>query len=230
MNFVISLLKNIIEGFILYGKRIYVHTRLGIRNPSCLFDRTSIINKCQFEKYVVVFKSCELYNAKIGSYSYVQMNARVFNCEIGRFCSIAANVTIAPGMHDMNRVTTHPAFYFFTHSLPKIYVERDMFPVAKNVKIGHDVWIGERVVILDGVNIGNGAVIAAGAVVIKDVEPYSVVGGIPAKHIKYRFDPETIMILQKSEWWNFSDGWFEENSELMLDINKFIESHANKNS
>lgn len=139
-----------------------------------------------------------------------------------RFCSIAPNVTIAPGMRDMNRVTTHPSFYFFTSSIPRIFVNHDKYPVFKRVNIGHDVWIGEKVIILDGVNIGNGAVIAAGAVVTKDVKPYSVVGGVPARHIKYRFDEETVRILQESQWWNFSEKWFDEHADEMLDVEKFI--------
>jgi len=82
-------------------------------------------------------------------------------------------------------------------------------PKHAAAKIGHDVWIGANAVIMRGVKIGNGAVIAAGAIVNKDVEPYSIVGGVPARHLKYRFDKETIERLLKSEWWN-------------LDISNFI--------
>jgi acetyltransferase-like isoleucine patch superfamily enzyme len=220
--FPIKLIKNIFLNVLSFFKRIYKITKLSIKNPTCRFDSTSQIVDCEFEKYVVIFDHNKLYASKIGAYSYIQMGGRVFNCEIGRFCSIAASVSIAPGMHDMNRVTTHPSFYFFTPSLPKIFIRENKLPLSRKVRIGNDVWIGEKVVIVDGVNIGNGAVIASGAVVVKDVEPYSVVGGVPARHIKYRFPEETIKLLQKSKWWDFTDEWFEKNAELMLDVDKFL--------
>jgi acetyltransferase-like isoleucine patch superfamily enzyme len=202
---------------------LYRNAKLKSKYPTGKFDISSQILDCEFEKYVVVFNNTILYNCKIGAYSYIQMNGRVFNCDIGKFCSIAASVSIAPGMHDMSKVTTHPSFYFYTKSLPRLFVTENKLQLSERVSIGHDVWIGEKVVIIDGVKIGNGAVIASGAIVVKDVEPYSVVGGVPAKHIKYRFDSETIAIFQKSEWWNFSEEWFEKNSELMLNPSKFIE-------
>jgi acetyltransferase-like isoleucine patch superfamily enzyme len=213
-----------------FARKFCSYIKISYQNPACIFYLPNEMNCCKFEKFIVIFENCKLYNVKIGAYSYIQANGRIFNCEIGRFCSIAANVTIAPGMHDMSRVTTHPSFYLFMNSLPKIYVKHDIFPVFKNVKIGHDVWIGERAIILDGVSIGNGAVIAAGAVVTKDVEPYSVVGGVPARCIKYRFASDIIEILQESEWWNFSDDWFERHSELMSSIDKFIEYYVHKNN
>lgn len=203
-------------------KRIGRIARISAANPTCWLSAECSLGEIQLEKYVTIFGNTVVYAANIGAYSYIQTSCRIFNCEIGRFCSIAANVTIAPGMHDIKRVTTHPAFYCFESSLPRIFVKSDKFPVFKQVSIGHDVWIGEKVIILDGVRIGNGAVIAAGAVVVKDVEPYSVVGGIPAHHIKYRFDEQTIHDLQKSEWWNFSEQWFEEHADAMLDVDQFI--------
>ena len=212
---------NLFHFIILKCKMIYRYTKLSIKHPTCRFDLTSQIIESEFEKHVTIFDTTKLYKCKIGAYSYIQMNGRIFNCEIGRFCSIAASVSIAPGMHDLNIVTTHPSFYFFTKSIPKIFVTEDKLELYKKVTIGHDVWIGEKVVILDGVKVGNGSVIASGAIVIKDVEPYTIVGGVPAKYIKHRFDEETIEIFQKSEWWNYSDEWFEKNHDLMLDISSF---------
>jgi acetyltransferase-like isoleucine patch superfamily enzyme len=191
--------------------------------PTGKFDISSQVLDCKFEKYVTIFNDVILYQCTVGAYSYIQMNGRVFNCDIGKFCSIAASVSIAPGMHDMSKVTTHPIFYSNTKALPRLFVAENKLQFSERVIVGHDVWIGEKVVIIDGVKIGNGAVIASGAIVVKDVEPYSVVGGVPAKHIKYRFDPETIAVLQKSEWWNFSEDWFEKNAELMLNPIQFIE-------
>ncbi|OAZ03101.1 streptogramin A acetyltransferase [Flavobacterium succinicans] len=217
----------LIKNSFIYFKRLcgslYRNAKLRQQNPTCLFDLTSQVIESDFEKYVVIFDNTKVYNCKIGAYSYIQMSGRIFHCEIGKFCSIAASVSIAPGMHDMNRVTTHPSFYFNTDALPKVFVKEDKLELYKRVYIGHDVWIGEKVVIIDGVKIGNGAVIASGAIVVKDVEPYSVVGGVPARHLKYRFDPETIALFEKSEWWNYPDEWFEKNAEIMLDVDRFKE-------
>jgi acetyltransferase-like isoleucine patch superfamily enzyme len=220
---ILNLIKNTVLTILTPVKKIYRVSKLSYQNPTCRFDISSHVVECEFEKHVVIFDNCKLFSSKIGAYSYIQMNGRIFHCTIGKFCSIASSVSIAPGMHDMSRVTTHPSFYFFTSVLPKIFVTSNKLQLYKKVTIGHDVWIGEKVVILDGVTIGNGAVIASGAIVIKDVEPYEVVGGVPAKHIKYRFDKQTIEIIHDSQWWNYSDEWFEKNHELMLNTAEFIE-------
>jgi acetyltransferase-like isoleucine patch superfamily enzyme len=222
---IISTLKNKLRS-------IYRYALIKSKYPTGLYDLTSQITECEFEKYVVIFNNTILYNSKIGAYTYIQMNGRVFNCDIGRFCSIAASVSIAPGMHDMSKVTTHPSFYFYTKALPKLFVTENKLQLFQRVIIGHDVWIGEKVVIIDGVKIGNGAVIASGAIVVKDVEPYSVVGGVPAKHIKYRFDTETIDVIQNSKWWNYSEEWFEKNAELLLnpiEFLKYLKSNESNN-
>lgn len=206
--------------------RIYKSIRLSkvmAGNPTCVFSSSSEIIESTFGDYVVIFDNNNIYNSKIDSYSYVQKGSRVFNCEIGKFCSIASSVSIAPGIHDLNRITTHPALMQKSTPLPKVYAKNDYIISFKKVFIGNDVWIGEKAVVLDGVKIGNGSVIAAGSVVVKDVEPYSVVGGVPAKHIKYRFDSEVVSLLEESKWWNNSEEWFELNSELMVDADKFIE-------
>ena len=206
--------------------RIYKRLRLSkliLKNPSCVFDSSSEILESSFGRYVVIFGDNNIYNSKIDSYSYIQMGSRIFNCEIGKFCSIASNVSIAPGMHDLSKVTTHPALVQRTTPLPKVFAKEDNVISFKKVFIGNDVWIGEKAIILDGIKIGNGAVIAGGSVVVKDVEPYSIVGGVPAKHIKYRFESDVVKILQDSKWWNYSDEWFEKNANLMLDIECFRE-------
>jgi acetyltransferase-like isoleucine patch superfamily enzyme len=87
--------------------------------------------------------------------------------------------------------------------------------------IGNDVWIGARAVLRTGVRIGDGAIIAAGAVVVKDVEPFSIVGGVPAKHIRYRFSAEEMERVRKSEWWNRDFAWLREHKDAMTDISRF---------
>lgn len=140
---------------------------------------------------VQIDKTSKVYpGVSIGEYSYINGNTCVFTGSIGKFCSIGYNVQIGPPEHPIRMNSTHPAFY----KKQGLWNE-----VQDTVSIGHDVWIGSNAVILQGCNVGTGAVIAAGAVVTKDVPPYSIWGGAPAKLIKYRFSQEKIDCLLKSE-------------------------------
>ena len=220
---VTNFLKCVFKDIFAYIIRTYNLSKLSAINGTCRFARSCTVNYCEFEKYVVLFDNTKLYYSKVGAYSYVQTGSRIFNSEIGRFCSIAASVSIGPGIHEIDKVSTHPAFYSPSSPLPKVFTKKTHHKTFRKVHIGNDVWIGEKAIVLDGVKVGNGAIIASGAVVVKDVDPYSVVGGVPAKHIKYRFNESIIKILQESKWWDFTDDWFEKNSELMLDVNGFKE-------
>jgi acetyltransferase-like isoleucine patch superfamily enzyme len=127
------------------------------------------------------------------------------NANIGKFCSIANNVLIGLGNHPLNFFSTSPLFYKKINPLKIILVSNELyFDEYKPIHIGNDVWIGTNAIILDGVNIGNGAVIASNSVVTKNVEPYSIVGGVPAKLIKYRFTEDKISELMKERWWELS--------------------------
>ena len=192
------------------------------QNPTCRFYSGVVLLDSKLEGVNILFNDTHLISSILGKHTYVQKQTTIVNAEIGKFCSIASNVSIGPGIHKIDGVSTHPAFFLKNTPLIKTFVDKDLFESNKKSIIGHDVWIGEKVVILDGVKIGTGAIVAAGAIVTKDVEPYAVVGGVPAKHIKFRYNPETINILQKSEWWNYPEEWFEKNPELMLNTAEFI--------
>lgn len=192
------------------------------QNPSCKFYRNALLSDSNLEGFNVLFDDVQIISSKIGKQSYIQKRSTIVNSEIGKFCSIASNVNIGLGLHKINSVSTHPSFYLNTTPLVKTFVNRDLFVANKKTKIGHDVWIGVGAIILDGINIGTGAIIGAGSVVTKDVDPYSIVGGVPAKHIKFRFEQNEISLLLKSEWWNFTDKWFEENALLMFEKDLFI--------
>jgi acetyltransferase-like isoleucine patch superfamily enzyme len=212
-----------LSGSVLQHINEHIHLiKLQNQYPDCRFYPKVIVDNSVFEGYNVLFKNVMVSFCSLGAHTYIQKNSTIFNAEIGRYCSIASNVSIAPGIHKSNGVSTHPSFYLNDTPLIKVFSAKNLFVTSTRVTIGHDVWIGEKAIIIDGVTIGTGAIIAAGAVVTKDVEPYAVVGGVPAKLIKYRFSTEIIYELLKSEWWNFSLSWFEKNFSKMQDINVFL--------
>ena len=164
----------------------------------------------------------------MGYGSYIGCDSDI-NAKIGRYCSISGKVTVVNGFHPTcDFVSTHPAFFSPTAQAGFTYSKEVLFTEVKYVdrdnryavEIGNDVWIGFGVTILAGVRIGNGAVIAAGAVVTKDIPAYAVVGGIPAKVIKYRFSPEDIAFLCDFKWWDKPVDWIKDNSCAFCDIKK----------
>lgn len=122
---------------------------------------------------------------------------------IGLFCSIVKNVSIGTGDHPTNFISTSPFFYSRNNPFKTKIIDADYFNELREVVIGNDVWIGTNAVIKNGIKIGDGAIIGANAIVAKDVNPYSIVVGAPAKELKYRFDNDTITKIRKMEWWNW---------------------------
>lgn len=150
-----------------------------------------------------------IFKGEIGRCSYIGDDS-CLEGKIGRYCSIASEVKITYGTHPLNFFTTSPVFYSssskqcgISYTIKNIYDEYVYADIENRfrVVIGNDVWIGFRATILSGVTIGDGAVVAAGAVVTKDVPPYAVVGGVPAKVIKYRFESDKIREFLESKWW-----------------------------
>lgn len=168
-----------------------------IIDPGCSIDPTSVIDdNCHIIRNSMIIRS------SIRSFSYVGRNSIIQNATVGSFCSIANDVFVGLGTHPTDHFTTSPLFYRTSNTFGKQVVDEDLdFNEYQAIEIGHDVWLGARAVIMDGVRIGHGAIVAANAVVTKDVPPYAIVGGVPAKLIKFRFPPEKIERLLASEWW-----------------------------
>lgn len=130
----------------------------------------------------------------IGSYSYVNNSLIRSHVEIGRFCSIGRNTSLGLGVHNYHNFSTHPIFD--KGKEPISFVSQNRRLIIEN-----DCWIGDKVMIVSGITLGTGCVVAAGSVVTKDVPPYAIVGGVPAKIIKYRFPDSVIKKLLTTQWW-----------------------------
>lgn len=210
-------------------KKIYMYIKNHSKNVKI---KTPYISKdVKLGKNVIIGKNCRISNGcTIGDNTYINYNTVIdAKVKIGKFCSIAPNVYIAPGNHTYSYLTTHPILY------DKFWQKRLNIPISniqdkkKETVIGNDVWIGVNATILEGIKIGNGAIVGAGSVVTKDVEDFAIVVGNPAKKIKYRFEEEEIKELKKLEpWWDRKLA--ECDIEKMRNIKKYIENNErNKN-
>ena len=184
-----------------------------MRIPS--FDRCEIDRTCRVSNLSALAK------VRMGKYSYVGAKTGITDAVIGNFCSIAGDVCIGGGIHPMETVSTSPVFLRGRNFLHKNFATIPYNPSA-TVHIGNDVWIGANAYIKAGVSIGDGAVIGAHAVVTHDVEPYSVVAGVPARVLYNRFDEKIVRELLQIKWWDWDDErlaqygkWFE-SPELLI--------------
>ncbi len=218
-------IKNIIPKWIKYKlKQIYFKNKYGAKIYSPNVDINCNLSKnVEINQRVYIGK-----DVRIGAYSYVNYNSIIESGRIGNFCSIGPNVVIGMDEHPYNFVTTHPILYneklkWYDKKNNNKYLHDNKILNKKPPIIGNDVWIGANSVILKDVIIGDGAIIGAGSIVTKDVEPFAIVGGIPAKLLKYRFSEDIRKKLLEISWWNWSEQKIKENIDLFYNVDKFIE-------
>lgn len=186
-------------------------------------------HRCEFEGMNSVGARSSFYG-KMGRGSYIGSGCKL-SADIGRFTSMGNNVSQIMETHPYKEpfVTTSPMFFSMRGQSVDTFAQRQMteeyryFDRGREiaVRIGSDCWIGYNVCFIGGVQVGDGAMVLTRALVTKDVPPYAIVGGIPAKVIGYRYDEDTIAFLQKVQWWNKDVEWLREHWELLCDMEKF---------
>lgn len=166
-------------------------------------------------------------NSKLDSYTYVSDGTKIQYATIGKFCSIGPECQLGLGKHPSTFVSTHPVFY---STLPYMtFADKNYYNEFESIIIGNDVWIGSRVIVLDGVSISDGAIVAAGSLVTKNVPPYAIVGGVPAKVIKYRFEEAVIDKLLEDKWWNKDIKFLKNNFYIFHSIDDYLRVNKDAN-
>lgn len=198
-----------------------VNSKIG---ACCHISPYAKIKNSHFHEAVSLGPYTKVELASVGRYSYISSHAELTNVDIGSFCSIGPKTLNHLGNHPSRTfVSTSPAFYMSKAPIPSFTPIETFTTYGGKVKIGHDVWIGAEVMLMDGITIGNGAIVAARSVVSRDVPPYAIVGGVPARLIRFRFDEKIIQQLESFQWWNREMEWIKSNVNNFQDISKFVE-------
>ncbi|MBL0372921.1 acetyltransferase [Rhizobium sp. KVB221] len=202
-------------------------TRLS-REP--FIHSTATVTESRLGIYTEITEHCRIAESTLDDYSYVMEYGMIWCARIGKFANIAANVRINATNHPITRPTLHHFTYRSGDYWPDAGTDTEFFARRREnfVSIGHDVWIGHGATVLPGVRIGNGAIIGAGAVVNRDVEPYTIVGGVPARKIRERFSREIAERFEALAWWDWDHAKIRANLDAFraLSAEEFLERHG----
>ncbi len=189
------------------------------RHPTLHLGPRCVVQRSTLGRYVRLLGDVTLRDAALGDYTIVAEHARLEHATVGRYCSIAPRAFVGLGSHPSREyASTHPIFYIHAPHAGFDLVDRDQFTPYTPTTVGHDVWIGANAAVRDGITIHNGAIVGANAVVTKDVPPYHIVGGVPARLIRPRFDDNTVAFLQRLAWWDRDHDWLRQHAPLFRDI------------
>ena len=213
------ILKSIINFF-----KIIIH-----KKQKLIIENNVSTSGAKFSMHNRICKNSHVDYSSFGDCTYISWNCILRNVSVGAFVSIGPYVEVIYGTHPTDFISTHPIFYSTRKQCGISFTDKQLledFNYVKNTKksaiIGNDVWIGYGAKIIEGVTVHDGAIILAGAIVTKDVEEYSIVGGVPAKHIKFRFTSEQIEMFKSFKWWEKDFEWIKENAEKFVDISTFV--------
>lgn len=227
-------------GSCIYRNIVFPFVRIFIEiKTNSIMKQMSYINKgtvLRGKNYVG--KSTVLTNVDVGFGTIIHMNSVVSNARIGKYCSLAPGLSFVGGKHPLkDNISTHPCFYAVNNVSGFSYIDSDILDetgeklFSENTyvdeekgyfyDIGNDVWIGANATIVQGVHIGDGAVIGTNALVLKDVDPYGIYAGIPAKKIGQRFSDDEIKKLLDFKWWDKDEKWIIEHAKEFSNVQKF---------
>lgn len=206
------------------GENVRIYKQAEVKN-SVIGDSTSIgdystIIDCKIEGNSSINRRNYLFRSDIGKFSYTGIGTMILSAFVGRYCSLSWYVSIGGGNHQLDNVSTYPLWRYKMMDMgikdqkDNIDFQNRLAKIGRT-EIGNDVWFGSKVIVLRGVKIGNGAVIGAGAVVTKDISPYSIVTGVPARTKRKRFDENTIASLERIAWWNWPNELIKQNLEMI---------------
>lgn len=195
-----------------------------------LVDPTAAIVDATLGRYTEVGARTRIVASSFGDYSYIMENGDILFATVGKFCSFASGVRINPPNHPMERASQHHFTYRSADYFPDADHDETVFQWrrAQWARVGHDVWIGHGATVMPGVTVGDGAAVGAGAVVTRDVAPYTIVAGVPARPVRRRFEEDVADRLRALAWWD----WPHERLRAALEdfrrlpVRQFLERHG----
>ena len=211
-------------------RRVLVALKNILSLPMRIFSKVSIfaiIQNSVIDKTAAISSGVKFYRSRIDKYSYIGRNSFIIDANIGKFCCIAPGCNIGGTGHPLNWVSTSSVFHKWDNILKKNF-SRHEYDIFSETVIGNDVWIATNTIIKAGVKISDGAVIGMGSVVTKDVGPYEIWAGNPARCIKKRFDDDTICKLLDMKWWDLSESELTERAQYFNNVELFLKEYNKK--